>query len=57
MKINGKAGVHVLTFYPDATETAVMATNRAGPDLGFADNPLRLLSMRSSPRSKTMMQK
>jgi short-subunit dehydrogenase len=29
-------GVHVLTVYPGATETPMMATNRAGPDLGFA---------------------
>ena len=29
-------GVHVLTIYPGATETPMMATNRAGPDLGFA---------------------
>ena len=29
-------GVHVLTVYPGATDTPMMATNRAGPDLGFA---------------------
>jgi short-subunit dehydrogenase len=29
-------GVHVLTVYPVSTETPMMATNRAGPDLGFA---------------------
>jgi uncharacterized oxidoreductase len=29
-------GVHVLTIYPGATETAMMATSRAGPELGFA---------------------
>jgi short-subunit dehydrogenase len=29
-------GVHVLTVYPGATETPMMATNKAGPELGFA---------------------
>ncbi len=29
-------GVHILTVYPGSTETPMMATNRAGPDLGFA---------------------
>jgi uncharacterized oxidoreductase len=29
-------GVHVLTVYPGATETPMMATNRARPELGFA---------------------
>lgn len=28
-------GVHVLTVYPGATETPMMATNRAGPELGW----------------------
>lgn len=28
--------VHVLTAYPGATDTPMMATSRAGPDLGFA---------------------
>lgn len=28
-------GVHVMTVYPGATETPMMATNRAGPELGF----------------------
>jgi short-subunit dehydrogenase len=28
-------GVHVLTVYPGATDTPMMSTSRAGPDLGF----------------------
>jgi short-subunit dehydrogenase len=28
--------IHVLTVYPGATDIPMMATNRAGPDLGFA---------------------
>ena len=28
-------GVHVLTVYPGATDTPMMASSRAGPDLGF----------------------
>lgn len=34
-------GIQVMTIYPRATETPMMATNRAGPDLGFArESPL-----------------
>ncbi|TXH33099.1 MAG: SDR family NAD(P)-dependent oxidoreductase [Rhodospirillaceae bacterium] len=29
-------GIHVLTAYPSATETPMMQSNRAGPDLGFS---------------------
>lgn len=29
-------GVHVMTIYPGATETPMMASNKAGPELGFA---------------------
>ncbi len=29
-------GVHVMTIYPGATETPMMETNEAGPELGFA---------------------
>jgi GST-like protein len=29
-------GVHVMTVYPGATETPMMATNKAGPELGFS---------------------
>ncbi|MGC2782019.1 MAG: SDR family oxidoreductase [Bradyrhizobium sp.] len=29
-------GVRVLTVYPGATDTPMMSTNKAGPDLGFA---------------------
>lgn len=32
-------GIHVLTAFPGATETPMMASNRAGPDLGFAREP------------------
>lgn len=32
-------GVHVMTVYPGATETPMMATNKAGPDLGFVREP------------------
>ena len=28
-------GVHVMTVYPGATETPMMSSNRAGPELGF----------------------
>lgn len=33
-------GVHVLTVYPTATETPMMASNKAGADLGFAREPV-----------------
>ncbi|MDQ0513322.1 SDR family NAD(P)-dependent oxidoreductase [Ancylobacter amanitiformis] len=32
-------GIHVLTAYPGGTDTPMMASNRAGPDLGFAREP------------------
>lgn len=32
-------GVRVLTVYPGATDTPMMASNRAGPDLGFSLEP------------------
>ncbi|MBR0664676.1 SDR family oxidoreductase [Roseomonas hellenica] len=32
-------GVHVLTVYPGATDTPTMASNRAGPELGFSREP------------------
>jgi len=32
-------GVRVLTVYPGATETPMMRTSRAGPDLGFTKEP------------------
>jgi uncharacterized oxidoreductase len=31
--------IHVLTAYPGATETPMMKTNRAGPELGFSREP------------------
>src|SRR5271156_3038683 len=32
-------GIHVLTVYPGATDTPMMKTNRAGPELGFGREP------------------
>jgi len=32
-------GVHVLTVYPGATDTPMMSSSRAGPDLGFVREP------------------
>ncbi|MCS0496259.1 SDR family NAD(P)-dependent oxidoreductase [Ancylobacter sp. MQZ15Z-1] len=32
-------GIHVMTAYPGATETPMMASNRAGPELGFSREP------------------
>src|SRR5271154_215977 len=32
-------GVHVLTVYPGGTDTPMMQTNRAGPELGFGREP------------------
>jgi short-subunit dehydrogenase len=32
-------GVHVLTLYPGATDTPMMQTSKAGPELGFAREP------------------
>jgi hypothetical protein len=31
--------VHVLTAYPGGTDTPMMKSNRAGPELGFAREP------------------
>lgn len=32
-------GIHLLTAYPGGTDTPMMASNRAGPELGFAREP------------------
>src|SRR3546814_2676041 len=32
-------GVHVLTVYPGATDTPMMQTSKAGPDVGFVKEP------------------
>ena len=32
-------GIHVLTVYPGRTDTPMMQTNRAGPELGFGREP------------------
>jgi NAD(P)-dependent dehydrogenase (short-subunit alcohol dehydrogenase family) len=42
-------GVHVMTIYPGATETPMMATNRAGPDLASPASRRRPLPRHSSP--------
>ncbi|MCY1171380.1 SDR family NAD(P)-dependent oxidoreductase [Sphingomonas echinoides] len=37
-ELNGE-GVHVLTVYPSGTDTPMMATNKAGADVGFSLEP------------------
>lgn len=37
-ELNGE-GVHVITVYPGATDTPMMETSRAGPELGFVREP------------------
>lgn len=37
-ELNGE-GIHVLTAYPGATDTPMMQSNRAGPELGFSREP------------------
>ena len=37
-ELNGE-GVHVMTVYPGATDTPMMETSRAGPELGFVREP------------------
>jgi uncharacterized oxidoreductase len=32
-------GVHVMTVYPGGTDTPMMRSNRAGPELGFSREP------------------
>ena len=32
-------GIHVMTAYPSATDTPMMSSSRAGPELGFAREP------------------
>jgi short-subunit dehydrogenase len=32
-------GIHVMTAYPGGTDTPMMTSNRAGPELGFAREP------------------
>ena len=32
-------GIHVLTAYPGGTDTPMMKSNRAGPELGFSREP------------------
>jgi len=35
----GGEGVHVLTVYPGATDTPMMSSSRAGPEIGFTREP------------------
>src|ERR1700757_5532451 len=37
-ELNGE-GVHVLTVYPGATDTPMMSSSSAGPELGFTREP------------------
>jgi uncharacterized oxidoreductase len=37
-ELNGE-GVHVMTVYPGATDTPMMSSSRAGPELGFTREP------------------
>ncbi|WP_424630089.1 SDR family NAD(P)-dependent oxidoreductase [Bradyrhizobium sp. SYSU BS000235] len=37
-ELNGE-GVHVMTVYPGATDTPMMRSSRAGPELGFVKEP------------------
>ena len=37
-ELNGE-GIHVLTVYPGGTDTPMMTSNRAGPELGFSREP------------------
>lgn len=38
-------GVHVMTVYPGATDTPMMSTSRAGPELGFNREPARAVAV------------
>jgi short-subunit dehydrogenase len=37
-------GIHVLTVYPGGTDTPMMKSNRAGPDLGFSREPAAVVA-------------
>lgn len=37
-------GVHVMTVYPAATDTPMMSSSRAGPELGFTREPARAVA-------------
>ena len=45
-------GVHVMTVYPGATDTPMMRTSKAGPELGFTREPPRRWPTPSSRESK-----
>lgn len=38
-------GIHVLTAYPGGTDTPMMRSNRAGPELGFSREPAEAVAM------------
>jgi uncharacterized oxidoreductase len=37
-------GIHVMTVYPGATDTPMMSSSRAGPELGFTREPARTVA-------------
>jgi short-subunit dehydrogenase len=37
-------GIHVLTLYPGATDTPMMQSSKAGPELGFAREPAQAVA-------------
>ena len=39
-------GIHVLTAYPGGTDTPMMKSNRAGPELGFSREPASAVARR-----------
>lgn len=39
-ELNGE-GIHVLTLYPSATDTPMMRSSKAGPELGFVREPAK----------------
>ena len=43
-------GVHVMTVYPGATDTPMMRSSRAGPELGFTREPARAVARPLSSR-------
>ncbi len=47
-------GVHVMTVYPGATDTPMMRSSKAGPELGFTREPPPRSPMRLSQGSRKM---
>jgi short-subunit dehydrogenase len=50
-------GVHVLTVYPGSTDTPMMKSNRAGPELGFSRESASAVASASSTASRRMPSK